>query len=558
MSAQPFRGPPRPGKDRPGRELQSPGSTELNRLVLSLSLAIALVSIHADAQRPVIPQIPEPLVPKIPEPLVPKFPELKMPEIPRPFGPAGLGSRGSRIPRPSLLPDRFGAGGPGRLPTSPFSRPTGSNEAPQASNGPPDSGGLMLPRGPIDYPRDGTNVLVRGDDGNSIVARLHVGVGSVRIVTMPDGRLEVVDESKTQPTDQKFVPISLGKMELKMLADPRLEGFKAIRSRRFLYVYNTSEKFIKTTRTILETMYPAIRKYFRRSSIDVHEPEFPLVILAFATENQYQEFRRMPRGVVAYYDTLSNQVALYEKSNLSTNAPEIAIKNAISTIAHEGSHQVLHNIGVQQRMSRWPLWLSEGIAEFFAPTSVDRGARWQGLGATNELRMHEIDSDWKKRKPTGSGQNLRRIVSADSLSSLDYAYSWGLIHTLSRRRQKELFACVRDCSDMRPLAEMAASEESDSGDAAKPSSGQEIFTKHFGTDFAKIESEMNRHLMSLNYVDPVANQTHYIVIAGGRVYMTTSPAKVQEIRKQVILGSAQVRTFPNRRAAEQAMAALTR
>ena len=283
---------------------------------------------------------------------------------------------------------------------------------------------------------------------------------------------------------------------------------------------------------------------------------FPLVILAFATEDEYQEFRRMPRGVVAYYDTLSNQVALYEQSKLSDHAPEIAIKNAISTIAHEGAHQVLHNIGVQQRLSRWPLWLSEGVAEFFAPTSVDRGARWQGLGATNQLRMHEIDSDWKQRKPSGNGQKLRELVSANELSSLQYAYSWGLIHMLSKRRQKELFACVRKCSERRPLDGLPSIEPDDSG---KPiSSPEETFTTHFGDDFSGLEREMIRHLRSLNYVDPVANQTHYIVIAGSRVYMTTSPERVQELRKQMIIGNIQVRTFPNRRSAEQAMKAITR
>ncbi len=356
------------------------------------------------------------------------------------------------------------------------------------------------------------------------------------------------------------LPSSLGSgIRLRMLEDPRLEGFKAIRSRRFLYVYNTSETFIRTTRTILETMYPAIRKYFSRSSIDVHEPEFPLVILAFATENEYQEFRRMPRGVVAYYDTLSNHVALYERSSLSSNAPEIAIKNAISTIAHEGAHQVLHNIGVQQRMSRWPLWLSEGIAEFFAPTSVDRGAKWQGLGATNELRMHEIDSDWKQRRPSGNGQNLHKIVAATELSSLEYAYSWGLIHTLSKRRQKELFACVRKCSEFRPMDGLPSSGP-EVAEQSVPSP-EEVFTTHFGDDFSGLEREMIRHLTSLNYVDPVANQTHYIVIAAGRVYMTTSPERVQEIRKQMIIGNIQVRNVsesPNRRTGDEVAHAMNR
>ena len=508
----------------------------MNRILLSVLVAIVSTSLsRSSAQRPVIPDLPEPIT--LGRPLLP-------------------GGSSIRIPRPTL-PSSLGSGIRLRMPSSPFSRPGSrlpSSQSQDPGDPPSDSGGMMLPSGPITY-ANGETLLVRKEDGTTEVARYHVGVGSTRVVLMPDGRLEPFDGSRTQATDEPFEPLGISDMEAKMLDDPRLEGFKAIRSRRFLYVYNTSETFIRTTRTILETMYPAIRKYFSRSSIDVHEPEFPLVIVAFATENEYQEFRRMPRGVVAYYDTLSNHVALYERSSLSSNVPEIAIKNAISTIAHEGAHQVLHNIGVQQRMSRWPLWLSEGIAEFFAPTSVDRGAKWQGLGATNELRMHEIDSDWKQRRPSGNGQNLHKIVAATELSSLEYAYSWGLIHMLSKRRQKELFACVRKCSEFRPMDGLPSSGP-EVAEQSVPSPEQ-VFTTHFGDDFSGLEREMIRHLTSLNYVDPVANQTHYIVIAAGRVYMTTSPKRVQEIRKQMIIGNIQVRTFPNRRAAERAMKTLT-
>ena len=35
-------------------------------------------------------------------------------------------------------------------------------------------------------------------------------------------------------------------------------------------------------------------------------------------------------------------------------------------------------IGVQQRLSTWPMWLNEGLAEFFSPTTTDRQLKWKG------------------------------------------------------------------------------------------------------------------------------------------------------------------------------------
>ncbi|MDA8744292.1 DUF1570 domain-containing protein [Rubripirellula amarantea] len=412
-----------------------------------------------------------------------------------------------------------------------------------------DSGGLMLPRGDIKHSQ-GERLKVRDQDGNSVVGKLHVRVGDSNIVMLPDGMLKVFSNTEATPTEDNFVPLDMDAIEERLLQDPRLAGFKTIRSRRFLYVYNTSELFVRSSRTILESMYPAVQKYFKRSKVDVHEPELPLVVIAFATEDQFQEYRRMPRGVVAYYDGISNAVMFYERSALSQHAPEIAVKNAISTIAHEGAHQILHNIGVQQRLSKWPMWLSEGLAEFCAPTSVAKGVKWSGLGSPNELRMFEISKSWESDRSFGSGRVVRDLTNANELSSLDYAYSWGLVHMLSRRHQKELFACIAQCSELKPLdgTDLATTGVVDSDD---------VFSKHFGDQYSDLEQELKKHLRSLNYVDPVANQTHYLVITGGRVIMTSSPESVKEIQRSSF-GKVSIKRFPNRAAAELAMQSLTR
>ena len=243
-------------------------------------------------------------------------------------------------------------------------------------------------------------------------------------------------------------------------------------TRRYLYVYNTSEAFFKATSRILETMYPGLYNYCRRQKIKVKDPPFPLVVVMFRTQDEFEKYRKMPEGLVAYYNGLSNHVVLYEQSRLAEIAPELAFKQSISTIAHEGVHQVLHNIGVQQRLSQWPLWFSEGLAEYFAPTELGRRVRWKGVGLVNDLRLHELREYVKRNhREITNGQLTRRTVGAASLDSLGYATSWALVNYLAKHHREEFQDYLRRISQLGPL------------ETTQPGS---VFVQFFGTDFPKI------------------------------------------------------------------------
>ncbi|WP_246112397.1 DUF1570 domain-containing protein [Allorhodopirellula solitaria] len=420
-------------------------------------------------------------------------------------------------------------------------------------NRPADPSGLLVRMGDLKHPEN-VRLAVRDDDGNRVVAKYLVGSGDSRVVMMPDGRLKAYEGQLTTPTDDPFEPMSMDEVRDRWLADERLSklGMKSIQSQRFLFLYNTSEPFIRATRTILETMYPAVRKYFQRTKIPTHEPEFPLVVIAFATDDQYQEFKRMPDGVVAYYDSTLNSISMYEQSRLNRVAPQVAIMNSISTVAHEGVHQILHNIGVQQRLSRWPMWLSEGLPEFFAPTSTGPGAKWKGLGAPNDLRMKEIVEDVKGGQRLGSGRHLERLVQLDEFDSKEYAYSWGVVHWMARKHRDELFACIREASKRQPLEYLTSSQDDDMDSVP-------LFETQLGGDYADLEQDLSSHLSSLRWTDPVENQIHYLVISGSRVTLTSSPETVQQLQRSTRpLQTFRVQRFPNRTSAMRAMQAITR
>ena len=242
-----------------------------------------------------------------------------------------------------------------------------------------------------------------------------------------------------------------------------------------MYVYNTSDEFYKGTSRILETMYPAIMAYFKRLKFPVHEPDVPLVAIMFHTEAEFRKFEPIPPGVLAYYSALSNHIVMHEQSRLVEVAPELAVKQSIATVAHEGIHQMLHNIGVQARLAQWPLWTAEGLAEYFAARDGQRAAlRWKGVGMPNDLRLHELDRFLKQASRT-RGEMVEQTVEATGLSSTGYSTAWGLTHFLASHRKEKFHAYLHEVSRLGPL------EPRDERQMA--SRQKALFVEFFGSDF---------------------------------------------------------------------------
>ncbi len=392
--------------------------------------------------------------------------------------------------------------------------------------------GIILGDGTVS-PADGRRVLVKGSDGTPIVANVHLEVGERFVVLLPDGRLTSVPTVEATLTERPFQPHT--KEQLTKQLTEKFPGFKIRSTKRFLYVSNSSEAFYQGTSRILETMYPNLFAYCKRQKIDVRDPATPLVVIMFRTRKQWQEFsaalfKDKDTSVVAYYSGVTNWVVMYEQSDLAEMAPELALKQSISTIAHEGTHQILHNIGVQQRLSRWPMWISEGLPEYFSPTSFDKGVRWKGVGLVNDLRMKSLDTHLRKNSASSApGELVKSTVNAQTLESLGYACAWGLSHFLAERRKEKFFAYLADVSKIGPLEKASVS-----------SKGEDLFIKHFGNDFAGLEREMIAHLQRLPYVDPIENMTHYVCMLSKRIGLsvqrsytvTVSPASVKQWQAQ--------------------------
>jgi len=389
--------------------------------------------------------------------------------------------------------------------------------------------GLDVPPGEIRHDKAGMCVQARDDRGRPVVAKIHVQVGGTYILKMPDGVLVPRRISETKPTQERFEAEDGEEIAKRMISTVlgRFKGFKYHQTRHYLYLYNTSDQFLYGTSRILETMYPGVSKHARVQGIETHRPDVPMIVIMFRNDDQFQEFRRMPRGVLAYYHTVSNYTVMYELATGGRKRSDLEYKEKISTIAHEGAHQILHNIGVQQRLSAWPMWISEGLAEYFAPTSFGRRLSWKGAGDVNDLRMFELERYFKARPVADSdGRMVSDAVRAARLTSTGYAAAWSLTHYLAKRQVRKFHAFMRNVSQLRPLERYGPPETSGQSVA-----NQQLFEHHFGDDYTEIEKRVILHLRQQRYIYPFPEYPHYVAtvaVPAGRRYKKTAAVFLYE------------------------------
>jgi hypothetical protein len=425
----------------------------------------------------------------------------------------------------------------------------------------PRSFGLELPPGPVRYPDGQTTVMTRDDEGQPVVALLHVQVGSGAIVQMPDGQLVARREGEWTPTDRRFEPIP--KEALARRLGREFSSFKVKQTAHYVYVYDSSEEFQFGTAQILESMLPGVQSWLRTRKLPVEAPAVPMVVVMFKDEAAFRAHRRVPAEVVAYYDPVTHRIYLYEQSRLAQVRPDLALRQAIATIAHEGAHQILHHVGIQQRLSAWPAWLSEGLAEYFAPTTVNQRLRWKGPGQPNDLRLFELEQYLKDKSASGTnGELVEHTVLAGQLTSTGYAAAWALVHFLAKQKPAELTALLDDARQIRPLK--GAIAVSPVGTVRE---NRETFARLVSDDFVGLESRLVAHLKRLPYSDPFADAPHFVATLvsmesgrpkkqAGTFHSLPMAAKwlqeMQEKLPQKQRGESQgaIAAFPNRAAAE--------
>jgi hypothetical protein len=420
----------------------------------------------------------------------------------------------------------------------------------------------------------GESVSTTEDDGQPAIGRVHVRVGDSAIVLLPDGQLVPRRAGQFTASARPFQPLTKDALLKRLAAEFPNFKTRASNTAPYVYAYSTSDEFATATSRILESMLSdtkGLRAFAENQRIDAHSPEIPLVVVMFRTEQDFQNYRRLPDGVVAYYHTLSNRVFMYEESRLGQVRPDLALRQSISTIAHEGAHQILHNIGVQQRLSLWPMWLGEGLAEYLAPTSTGKNLTWKGTGQVNDMRMFELEQYLKSRAADEpSGEMIEQTVMAPRLTSTGYATAWSLTHYLAKAKRVEFAAYLREVAALGPFEGATPPPMPDARAVSEPRAlvrqNMDLFAKNFGDDLKEHERRLVLHLKNLPYKDPFADFPHCVALLSTpgqrppkQVGTFHSPSLAQKWVRETIdalpaeqrsRAESQIRVFPNRAQAE--------
>lgn len=398
-----------------------------------------------------------------------------------------------------------------------------ANEDPEFRPAPTDGPlGLEIPDGV-----EPTEPVVDVAEYRGQVARVVSELDKKRLIKLPTGEIKIVRKKDTSPTEARFRAGSTEDI-VASLAEDGIKDFKIVQAGYYVFAYDCTEAYYRHTRSILESMLKGVVKQLGEWGLKPDRPETRLVVVIMPNRKAFDDFEEMDPGVAAYYDGISNRVVLYEDERLFNAAPEFALKQGAYTVAHEAIHQLLHNTGIQRRLSAWPAWISEGAPEYFCPLRVNsrlakldgdqlpvRTVKWKEAGMVNDLRMHDL-----LRTRATNGDIIRTVISAKSLTAHGYSVAWGLTHYLAQKRPKEFAAYLSDVRKKPPLSRMSK---------VKWRGPDPLFVKHFGDEFDVIERQVQRHLTSKKvqkaYLDPYVNQTHYVVSVTYkkvRTYYTTA------------------------------------
>ena len=312
-----------------------------------------------------------------------------------------------------------------------------------------------------------------------MVARILGRDGDRTAVLLPDGQVGWPDGMIY--TDRPFVPATKEAIRDHLLAR-EFAGFQAIETKHYVVLYQGSKSFAQASADLLENLYASLTGALNRRDVPVHEAEFPLVAVIFKTEDDFRRRKPVAPDVQAYYEILSNRIFLYEKSRRDQTSPEVSALRKPQTVAHEGTHQILQNIGVQARLSSWPLWLVEGLAEYCAAPKFGKNGTptWAGLGQVNVLHMatiRDLDDPLSTTVPGAKVPVIARdpkqslveyLVTRTELTPTDYALSWALTYYLAKKRLDDFLDYLREMSRLAPFEERAR-RRSTSAPSRRPS-----------------------------------------------------------------------------------------
>lgn len=178
------------------------------------------------------------------------------------------------------------------------------------------------------------------------------------------------------------------------------------------------------------------------STLALPEPKRPVVLYLFEDEARYTSFMKQN------YPDLPTRRAFFIGSPTGLAVYAFHGDHLAVDLRHEYTHGVLH-----ASLRSVPLWLDEGLAEYFETESVGERINDEHLG---RLRA-AIEGGWKPDLP-----RLEELTDVSQMKALDYHEAWAWVYTWlqgDENRRQDLIAYVHRLKEPKPPGKLAPSLE---------------------------------------------------------------------------------------------------
>lgn len=144
------------------------------------------------------------------------------------------------------------------------------------------------------------------------------------------------------------------------------------------------------------------------SKLRLAETEVPIHLYLYASQEEYHEF------LAKHYPNFPPRRAIFVATNVELSVYAYWGDHLIEDLRHEVTHGYLH-----ASLPRLPLWLDEGLAEYF-----EVGVTRQGLNPTHLEYLNSLENF----QPNLAA--LEQLASGGEMTHHHYAEAWAWVHFL--------------------------------------------------------------------------------------------------------------------------------
>jgi len=231
---------------------------------------------------------------------------------------------------------------------------------------------------------------------------------------------------------------------------------------------------LATAATFMRRVETNFMKYARNVRFPTKPPRFPLVLLIFESDDDFETYTKEVTGqrgisaqnIAGFYSGLSNWLSIRLTECSDFEVP-----------LHEAIHQQVYNRHVLQRLGPTPAWFNEGIATGFEGDGTKISGNPTLLNARYALRANKAAAiDWAN--VVGDDKAFR----GDVLAGDAYTHAWSLHWLLVTKYKVAYSNYVKTLAQQQALSKVTAEERT------------REFEEAFGKSVRELQQEFRQQL----------------------------------------------------------------